>query len=268
MDVKIKYVQERQNEPTSKKGKGKGLTARNCIGLWLCLLFSYATQGGPESKPDADYEASQPKSNVVASFLELLVDQSNAQQFFDKAKVEQWTRSVVAIGIHEPLVGTYSWYHRRTGFAVDSRYGGRLIASYDVPQLAAGQYRIHGHPFKLPPAENSIRASLKSDRVVSYMQPHSSSAIPAVTLADWNNVAYENKFPVVLLGFEDGLPVHFYTHSVGPTDDPVRIQLASRPYGVFGEFFGAPVFNANGEVVGIYAPKDNKPTYLVSGVVQ
>jgi hypothetical protein len=268
MDENVHYIRARNNGERPKKREA--VSARTLVGLWLMLLLSYVTQDGPETNEAADYgrKVSQSTTDIIDSFRDLVIDQSNAKVFFDNARVDQWTCSVVAIGIHEPMVGSYSWYHRRTGFSVNSRFGGRLIASYDVGKLASGQYRIHAHPFLLPPAENSQAVHLRAERVVSYLQPEASNNIPLVRLADWNDWAYEHEFPVVLIGFEDGLPVHFYTHSIGPADEPVRIKLASRPYGVFGEFCGAPVFNSKGEVVGIYAPQDNTPTYLVSSVMQ
>lgn len=268
MNVEIRYVKER-NDGTGPK-KHKAVTARALVGVWLCLLFMYATKGGLDTKLTSDHESRdyQPTPCIADSFLNFVTDQSNASQFFDKAKVDEWTRSVVAIGIHEPLVGSYSWYHRRTGFAFDSRHGGRVIVSHDVARLAAGQYRIHAHPFLLPPADNSHALTVRTSGVISYLKPHTFPAIPAVKLANLDERAYEDEFPVVMIGFEDGLPVHFYTHSVGPTDEAFRIQLTSRPYGVLGEFFGAPVLNTKGQVIGIYAPKDNKRTYLVASVLE
>ena len=88
MTQEIRYVRER-NDSTGPK-KHEAVTARTLVGLWLCLLFVYATKGGSDTKLTADHDGKdlQPTPSIVDSFLNFVTDQSNASQFF----IHNWER--------------------------------------------------------------------------------------------------------------------------------------------------------------------------------
>ena len=199
-------------------------------------------------------------------------DSRLSQSHFSEALVSNWQRSVVAIGQHEPLVGETSWHRYRTGFAVSGgaeRLGGQRIVSANVSSTSwvGDKIRLHSHPFHMPQTWYAHGGSaIREGRLSVFLARGATIAAP-VALADLATAEYENRFPVVLIGFDDDQPTRFYTHSVGVGDHAAEIKLAQRPLGVFGEFFGAPVFNTRGQVVGVYAPTDNKPTYVTSKVI-
>jgi hypothetical protein len=116
----------------------------------------------------------------------------------------------------------------------------------------------------MPPSSYAYPASLSSTGSLRFIGTLSATGIAPARLADWTSANYDKRFSVVLIGFHDGELVRFFTHSVGCGDSGGRIKLARRPPIGIGEFIGAPVFNTDGLVVGVFSPLDHGPTYVTS----
>lgn len=246
--------------------------------LGVVFLVLLSALEGRFSKEIPGTQFDRDSLDKVAGWLspELRAEQADSRHSkaqFDETLVSNWQRSVIAIGQHEPLVGETSWHRYRTGFAVSGgaeRLGGQRIVSANVSAASwvGDKIRLHSHPFHMPQTWYAHGGSaIREGRLSVFLARGATIAAP-VALADLATAEYENRFPVVLIGFDDDQPTRFYTHSVGVGDHAAEIKLAQRPPGVFGEFFGAPVFNTRGQVVGVYAPTDNKPTYITSKVIR
>jgi hypothetical protein len=240
--------------------------------LFVALILAGERRASITSESTFNDEmANELLARVSSDYREKFRDQKQSKAQFDVGSIEKWKRSVVSIGRHEPRVGEFSWYPRRTGFAVyaPSRLeSGTLIVSAFLrssPQVA--EMRVHAHPFLWPPAPHAHPAFLSSTGSLSFVRAMS-AMIPPVRLADWTSPSYDNRFPVLLIGFQNGELVRFFSHSVGKSESNGRVRLASRPPIGTGELIGAPVFNTQGLVVGVYSPLDHRPTYVPSTLLR
>ena len=187
-----------------------------------------------------------------------------SQSHFDRDEVNRWKRFVVSIGTHEPLVGELS----RTGFAVNNsgtKYGQQIVSA-NIDSLSSG-IRLHTHPFHMPQSNHAQRGTVIQNGRLGLVRANGATVVETVQLSDLRT-EYHRRFPVVVIGFVGDQPTCFYTHSDGIARRSYEIKLARRPPGAFGEFFGAPVFNTFGQVVGIYAPTNHEPTYITSNALR
>ena len=234
--------------------------------LLVALVIGVARRVVPPDRLARDQEtagvATSPTSYWVRSPKQRL-SRSN----FDLQSLEEWQRSVVSIGRYDPGCGTFSWLPHRTGFAVHSgETQGQLFATGDIRTLphSADRFRVHAHPFSLPPGPYAQRAILAGTGGLSFVRTTSGDWIPPVKVVDWTMARYHQRFPIVLIGFHDGELIHFFTHSIGRSDSKGRIRLENRPPVGIGEFVGAAVLNKDGFVVGVFSPLSSKPTYVTS----
>ncbi len=239
------------------------------LGLLFIVFILAAQPRVPNTSEGKSGETLAAPFLATRDYRKRLRDEKDSKSHFNVRSIEKWERSVVSIGRHDPGIGKFCWYPHRTGFAVSGRLrrrDGTLVVSADVRTSARvpDRFRVHAYPFAMPPSWYAYPASLSSTGSLSFIGTLSATGITPARLAYWTIASYDRRFPVVLIGFHDGELVHFFTHSVGFGDSRSRIKLARRPPTGIGEFIGAPVFNTDGLVVGVFSPRYHIPTYVTS----
>lgn len=242
------------------------------ISMGLVFVFVMLAAEGRFAQPGKPMDEAtfdQTAAWLSSDYRERLKERDSAKSHFDESAMKEWQRSVVSIGRHDPRIDVYNWIPHRTGFAVNNgmcRVTGQLIVSGDIYSFAGAPnfFRVHADPLWMPQPSYAHPATVVRTGGLSSVRTLVATSITPAAIANWTSASYEVRFPVVLIGFVDGELTRFFTHSIGPSDSEGRIRLSARPPTGFGGIFGAPVFNTDGLVVGVYSPLDNKPTYITA----